>query len=574
MKLLLFPVSLPLMRAVLNGDKVEISTRPFAAALLFCADTGPDVNPELCATLCSGSLISPNAVLTAAHCAQSVLSCPTHREPVVPFANFFVLLGSNGANGPIESGSKLVQVVDFRSAGFGTNPRFKTDDDVAILKLAEPVEYTDTIQPIKLKSMIPPACSEVTVVGFGRESNIPDDVREPDGHLRETVQSIESFDVCQSAFVEASVRIPLTLAQQTMIEQFLIPEKHFCQLSVTPGAATCNGDSGGAVIARAHDGSWAQIGVVASVPGQDKFCGGTIDITSRLGPYKEVIMETVEEWALPVSGGVPSVFKLNDSPPSWVSDRMKDFRCAVDKWQCGSGECIQSKSVCDGTAQCADLSDESPKWCGHLHPSVATDVADKPEMEHSVIVEEFNELAEKSAKVQRLWNVRSIRVRRDASDPQTSLLGVLSSAGRPKRFLRIPEHGGKGAEEPSFVNHQDWCDTEFKNLQAALELAKASTDMTDTAQVDLVGNACDMVSSCFGGPKPQTETQAVCADMQELRSFVSVSHTYRERFHGQFNSQCVAHSESEPVATPWVPDLGLPTYIGAILALLLLLVFA
>lgn len=93
---------------------------------------------------CSGTLITPNHVLTAAHCGEAILSLGTPDS------------------GTFEVGGRVYHTASVEIISSYSNRLFT--DDVAILVLAESVEG---VEPMRL-SEFPPAVGEVvTIVGFG-----------------------------------------------------------------------------------------------------------------------------------------------------------------------------------------------------------------------------------------------------------------------------------------------------------------------------------------------------------------------------------------------------------------------
>lgn len=117
------------------------------------------------------------------------------------------------------------------------NPHDLTND-VAVLKVDQPLPIGDKIQPVVLGSASVPAGSKCSLSGWGLKKN---GFKETPNELQQTVLSTISNSECQDKLPE----VVLTNAQ-------------ICTLS-SEGPATCGADSGNALIYQGQ-----QVGIVSS----------------------------------------------------------------------------------------------------------------------------------------------------------------------------------------------------------------------------------------------------------------------------------------------------------------------
>lgn len=185
--------------------------------------------------LCSGVVVAPLVVLTAAHCVAP--------QAVGAGAAFYVQVDGMGEE-------LAVDRVEF-------DPEFDLDliargHDIAVAITAEPIPVT----PLDVSSQ--PALGEVDtlrLVGYGVSSTAMDDT---EGVRREGLAPLDGFD---SLF--------LTLGE---------------------GAMPCLGDSGGAAFANLDDGSEALAGIVSFT---QNACGSGTKVTN-LATYQKFVEEQID----------------------------------------------------------------------------------------------------------------------------------------------------------------------------------------------------------------------------------------------------------------------------------------
>lgn len=196
-----------------GGQPVTVGQAPWAV-LVVSNFTQPRVG------LCSGSLIDPSHVVTAAHCEYddggNQIS-PAAIEIIAGISNFATLASGDAP--------QAGQVISYR-----IHPRFVQpatgvhDDDVAVLTLATPVALGADVQTIALP---PPNASLQTgesaeLFGFGQEDPLVD----PNGQLNGLGLTVGDQADCAIDGTDGALWI----------------------CASTPSGAACHGDSGGGLV--------------------------------------------------------------------------------------------------------------------------------------------------------------------------------------------------------------------------------------------------------------------------------------------------------------------------------------
>ena len=365
--------AVPVQNLMINGDDVAAkSEAPYVVALLQCSVQSD--GKMYCGKFCTGSLIAPNVVLTAGHCVYSSSNKYRGSDSPVPVSGMYAMAGSVDV---FKSPGPQMAVDRVENHGYSMNIRYRFDQDIGLVFLKSAFTLVPgVIETINVATLdtepswsieTPCANRTVTSYGFGIMSNLPSAIAQDNGKLKSIVSVVHPPETCSVAYVSATfaasnndvslLNWPQYSALKSYYYSYFVPEYHLCSGGdVVGGPATCFGDSGGPVVINASDPVNRQLVGTTSF-GVAGYCGLGPDYSSRVAPQAIWIYSRV--------GGA--------SPPPVLTTFGSSYtqsRCTDGQWQCDSGLCIPANSVCDGTANCPDSSDEGSDFCLSVEETV------------------------------------------------------------------------------------------------------------------------------------------------------------------------------------------------------------
>ncbi|KAK2584416.1 hypothetical protein KPH14_006798 [Odynerus spinipes] len=165
---------------------------------------------------CGGAIISEYFILTAAHCVLPLLSIPMNQVTVVTSTNH------------LNIGGEVHKV-----AAYIPHPEYDERDtwfnDIGLIKLAQPIRFSATQQPIRLPTSPPPVNTYATIAAWGA-TEVP--LRSVSSRLKKVDLKMIPRTDCQSYYHDTT-----------------IVDKQICTLN-QKDVGTCAGDSGSPLACR------------------------------------------------------------------------------------------------------------------------------------------------------------------------------------------------------------------------------------------------------------------------------------------------------------------------------------
>lgn len=207
-------VPLEIRSLVFGGEIIQRGEWPWLVAIYLTEPLGVSF-------ACGGNLISPRAVLTAAHCVKTANKLYQPREVLLYFGHHN-RLDWNEIDSVRHRAARIIVHPDYR------RQKVTKDADLAILLTDDIVEFNDFIQPVCLWQAHETGDEnddKGTIVGWGRDSL--------DRRASTLPRKIELPIVTVNECIETSAAIAPALSDRT-----------FCAGTLDGDSGPCHGDSG------------------------------------------------------------------------------------------------------------------------------------------------------------------------------------------------------------------------------------------------------------------------------------------------------------------------------------------
>ncbi|XP_062541296.1 chymotrypsin-2-like [Armigeres subalbatus] len=205
----------PSNQRIVNGTDASIEDYPFMISLR--SSSGGHS--------CGGTILSQLWILTAAHCVH---------ETMTP-ASASIQVGRTEISRPVDESVYEIELVIIHPE---YNTSYSFVNDIAVFKLKRPLEFDETVQPVRLPSScfeVPHMNPEVTLIGWGLNE---------DAISQTILQQVDYYVVPNEAC--DAIHFNQIFPQQ------------ICAAYPGGGKGQCNGDSGGPLL---HNG--IQVGIVS-----------------------------------------------------------------------------------------------------------------------------------------------------------------------------------------------------------------------------------------------------------------------------------------------------------------------
>jgi len=215
-------------------------------------------------------------VVTAAHCVTEENSMATNPKAFSP--SQITVIAGNHRQDKYDAGeeSRTASQVRFHK-DFRFTPRDGAVNDIALVKLASPIPFTDTIRPICLPTAgeAIPVGKTCIAAGWGRNNSRNQDTPEA---LQQVLTPAQDANTCRKGW------------GPSYKEDIMI-----CAGSLQGNSGTCQGDSGGMLACQQADGGWKLYGATSFGVAGSCLSAGKPSIFARLSSYIDWVTKNMNE---------------------------------------------------------------------------------------------------------------------------------------------------------------------------------------------------------------------------------------------------------------------------------------
>ncbi|XP_065372377.1 uncharacterized protein LOC135964186 [Calliphora vicina] len=342
-----------------NGVPIKSSSAPWHVSI----HENNSVNFDY---ICSGSIVSPSVVITAAHCFWD--------EPTLTLRNYTeytIIAGQSTSNFTTIQNeyTQVVQVEEIHIPGEYRGKNGRQREDIAFVKLKTALRYTETIASICLPKIIRNTASKYVlsnengfVTGYGLKNQL------------------ERLKMITLAYHDCREKSPPDAP---------VADDKFCIFS-NEGASVCRGDSGAGFFKEDknledNEITYRLLGVISNTPNTKNDCTRLDDesyvaitnIHYMAADLLRKLLQTIEAdrafFYIPGEGYIRldtaeySTLTFLSTLGRLLSKLNSHSQCTSNDWACDNGQCIQDDKLCDGKVDCLDRSDEIAENCIQLH---------------------------------------------------------------------------------------------------------------------------------------------------------------------------------------------------------------